>query len=502
MSATHSPHLALTVQAVSPAARERTVVVLCTGAALALGVVAALGPTPWTGFLALMLLIVAGAWTLPPAWVVLVPILATPLQLYLTLPDSSLTVRGTVLFVFAAALRVALTRPDAWRRAYRTWAVPALLFLLAAFIAAVGAPNRYLALKGIYDWLPIFAAVILAAVWGTSAPVRRNLVAAMVGAGVVEAAIGLVEYGLGLDAVLDLLRLPLSQWVFQPSLLSERLSDVSFNWVIFDRAAPFGTFINGIDYAIFLAAILSTIATGEPNDSGAAAATRKRVALYIACAGLLGGALLLTFKGSGMVALGGGLAVVLGLLLLRTRRLALSGRTLALGLAILAGVLVLALPFADLITQRLVFLVQREQGEFGTAGRLEIWVSLLQFLGQRPIFGFGLNNATLLAEPMRTLRGGAVAFNTTTPESAYVAALIETGAVGFLALMALFARTLAHGLRQCRDTQEGSMRIGILAAITAILLGNLTVAGFTTDQNGILLGTLMGMVWAYGIHSN
>lgn len=478
-------------------ARERAVIVLCAAIALALGAFGTLGSPAWVALATVVLALGAAAWTLPPLWLVLIPVALTPLQLYVAIPGTSFTLRGTVVFLFAAALRIAAANPVALKRALRTWLLPAALFILVALVAALSAPDRYLALKGVYDWLPHFAMLLIASETVLTARARRTVVTAVIAVGVLEALLGLLEYVLGLDAILDLLRLPVSQLVFQPNLLGDRLSDLSFNWVIFDRAAPFGTFINGIDYAIFIAAVLSLllallIVPGSPANHP----------LAYAGALALGAALLLTFKGSGLLALGGGAAAVVGLAVVRSRHGAIPTRTFALALAILAGALVLALPFADLIGQRLLFLVQREQGAFGTAGRLEIWTSLLQFVLQRPFFGFGLNNATLLAEPMRTLRGGAVAYNTTTPESAYVAALIETGILGFVMLMSLFVGTLIRGLRQIRASTEPAIRVGVWAAICAILVGNLTVAGFTTDQNGILLGALMGMVWANGVHGN
>lgn len=475
--------------------RIRAVLVGCTALAVALGAFAALGSSGWVAFTGFVLVLVVAAWTLPPIWLTVLPFGLTPLQLYLTVPGTSFTLRGTVVFVLAAAFRVAIAQRHVFQRALRTWLVPVVLFTVAALVAAFDAPNRYLALKGVWDWMPVFAMLLIAAETVRSTHARGQLITVLVAVGIVEAVAGLVEYVLGLDAVLDLLRLPASGFVFQPDLLHDRLSDLSFNWVIFDRAAPFGTFINGIDYAILIAAVLavSLALLIAPDDR-----PRSRLPGYVATL-VLAAALLLTFKGSGLLALAAGILVAMGLTFLHTRHARVTSRTFAFGLAVLAGSVLLALPFADLILQRLAFLVQREQGAFGTAGRLEIWASLFQYFIQRPFFGFGLNNAILLAEPMRTLRGGAVAYNTTTPESAYVATLIETGLIGFVALMSLFIATLKRGIRQVAVSTRPALYIAILAGIVALLLGNLTVAGFTTDQNGIVLGGLMGMIWANGI---
>ena len=478
----------------------------------------------------LALLIVVAAWTLPLQWVALILVALIPLQFYLTLPDSSITVRGAAVFGFVSAIRI-----FAKRFQWQSWMLPTAIFLLAALVAAMGASNRYLALKGIYDWLPVFAALFVVSQVAESAHIRKTLVIVLIAEGVGEALLGLLQYVLGLNTVLGVLRLPISDLFYQPNLLRERLSDLSFNWVIFDRAAPFGTFINGIDYAVFLAAILSLVlgllltsdgviarrhrsvaeipanrtqsAQSSPMSCRAdvkrkiASGTNRprndswKVVALLTCALILAGALLLTFKGSGLLALAGGAATVVLLTSMKSFRVTLSGRTLALGLVVLIGAVILAMPFADLIGQRVAFLIQREQGLSGTTGRLAIWASLMESFTTRPIFGYGLNNGVGLAEPTRTLSGGALAFISTTPESAYLAALIEVGAVGFIALMSLFIATFGRGYSQVREN-GGPLTIGILAALVAILTGNLTVAGFTTDQNGMLLGVLMGLIWS------
>lgn len=479
--------------------RERAVSVIFASIALAFGAFAALGSSQWLATIGVLLLIFVAALTAPLPLVALILATLVPLQFYFDIPDSSFTLRGAVVFVFAAALRVFVVRfhalkgvANAVKRSLRTWMFPAALFLLAALVAAFGAPNKYLAFKGVYDWLTIFATAFVISEMAQSAQALRRLTVVLVAVGIGEASLGLLQYALGLDAVLRGLRLPVSGLFYQPNLLQEKLADLSFNWIVFDRASPFGTFINGIDYAIFLAAILSLVLALLLARNNVIASQRTRAmtqAALLACALLMGGALLLTFKGSGLIAFAGGAVTVALLFTLR-----LSARTIALSFVVLFFAIILVLPFADLVGQRVSFLIEREQGAFGTAGRLEIWASLFQFFMPRPLFGFGLNNAILLAEPMRTLRSGAIAFNATTPESAYVAAWIETGAVGFSALMILIGVVLVRAYWNARETMN-AMHIGILAAIVALLLGNVTVTGLTTDQNGMLLGILIGMVF-------
>jgi O-antigen ligase len=168
----------------------------------------------------------------------------------------------------------------------------------------------------------------------------------------------------------------------------------------------------------------------------------------------------------------------------------ISRRTVLIGAICLAAAGLLALPFADLLAQRAIFLVQREQGLVGSAGRLEIWSSLLQAFLQRPVFGFGLNNAPLLTEPARTLSNGAITFGPSAAESSYVAALVETGIAGFVSLLCVLFVALTRAYRRAL---VDPLFVGVLAAIVALTVGNLTVTGFTTDQNEMLLGVFIGM---------
>jgi O-antigen ligase len=475
---THTP-----ASGMSDAARSRAVFLIFAAAAFAVGVFAAFFSPQLSVTAAVVFLIIVAAMTLPLAWVAVVTAALIPLQFYFEVPGSSFTLRGAVVLVFAAAVRLLVrrvTHKEVTR--WQSWMVPATLFLLAAFIAALGAQSKYLAFKGIYDWLIIFAtAFVIGEIVGSQQFVRRLILVLLVG-GVAEAVLGLAQYAVGLDNVLRVLRLPVSTLFFQPNLLKERLIDLSFNWVVFDRASPFGTFINGIDFAIFVAAIL-----GLAFALLIVARERARIVVLFASVLLMGAALLLTFKGSGLLAFAGAAATIT---LFSLRRL--SPRVVAIGIISIGVAVLLALPFASEIVQRAAFIVQREQGGTGTAGRLGIWASLFQIYLQRPFFGYGLNHAALLTEASRTLRYGAVAFNSPSAESAYVSALIETGLVGFAALMAFFIGVLTRAVRYaCAD----AMFIGILAALVALLLGNLTVAGFTTDQNGMLLGVLVGMLY-------
>jgi O-antigen ligase len=105
----------------------------------------------------------------------------------------------------------------------------------------------------------------------------------------------------------------------------------------------------------------------------------------------------------------------------------------------------------------------------------------------------------LLVAPLPSLNAGTFVFNIPTAESAYVAALVETGIVGFAALMLFILVVLARAYRNAQSARA----IGIAAATVAIFCGSLTVVGLTTDQNGMLLGVLIGLIFCdcSGCHS-
>ncbi|MEW5720122.1 MAG: O-antigen ligase family protein, partial [Chloroflexota bacterium] len=369
------------------------------------------------------------------------------------------------------------------------WMIPAALFVFAALIAVPTAINRYEALKGIYLWLPIFATAFVIGEIVRSERLVKQIVIGLIGAGVGEAALGSIQTMLDAPRVIGILQLPVSSLVYQPNLLRDRLTDLSFNWLFDQRVLAFGTFINNIDYAIFLAAILSLVLAlllGEEH-----AGVRRHTFLLLVCAILLTVALMQTLKGSGILALAGGIATIA---LLYAPRV--SPRLLALGALGCVAALAIAAIFSGDIASRALFLVQREEGALSTAGRVTTWLQLLDFLAQRPLFGFGLNNAPFLLDAAPSLNGGAFVLHLRAPESAYVAILVEMGLAGFAMLALFIGVVVVRAYRNAQSARVPSRAIGLGAAVIALLFGNLTVVGLTTDQNGMLLGALIGLIFA------
>ncbi|MBI5035644.1 MAG: O-antigen ligase family protein [Chloroflexi bacterium] len=469
---------------IADSTRARAIVVLCALATIAFSAFAALGSQDLLITVVALFLSAILAFVLPFRMVVLTLAALIPLQIYFPF-GGSLNMRGAFVFVIAAAMRLLFQRiatRNWWR--WHTWVIPAALFMLAALIASFTAFNRYTALKGIYDWLPVFAtAFVVGEIVHSERLLRASIIVLIVG-GVVQAALGLIESVIGLSNVVDALQSGIAPIFFQPNLLRQRLADFSFNWVLDGRVVPFGTFINGIDYAIFIAAILSLAFAWLLG-----ARRRDEAIALLIVAALLGIVLLRTFKGSGMIALAAGIAVVA---LMYFPRLSWRAQMTIVLLAIVAvvGAFILSEPLA----QRLFFLVERELGLRTETGRTAIWASLIAQLPQRPLFGFGLNNAISLVPVLPSMNGGAYVFNTPAAESAYVATLIETGIVGFGALIWFVGVVFVQAYLNAKTFAP--IQIGVLAAIAAILTGNLTVAALTTDQNGMLLGALIGLTFA------
>ena len=488
--------------------RERAIVLVCAGTAVAFGALSALGADQAIATTLVVGAFCVAALILPLSWVALGLAALIPLQIYFPFAGA-LNLRGALVFSSAAALRVFVTLLARSSRqsmlgSLRSlpWLIPAALFVFAALAAVPTALNRYEALKGIYLWLPVFAVAFVFGEIVRSERLVERIIIVLIAAGVGEAALGSIQTLLDVPRVLSLLQLPVSSLVYQPNLLRDRLADLSFNWLFNQRVLAFGTFINNIDYAIFLAAILTLVLAlllGEEPTTNAHPThpaiqrsnypTIKTLVLVI-CAILLAVALMQTLKWSGILALAGGVGTIV---LLSSRRL--SSRLVWLGALGGAAALAIAALFSGDIASRVLFLVQREGGAFSTAGRVTTWLHLLGFLAQRPLFGFGLNNAPFLLDASPSLSGGAFVLNLSGPESAYVAILAETGIAGFAMLAVFFAVILTRAYRNLQSTQWTARAIGLGSAVVAILFGNLTVVGLTTDQNGMLLGALIGLIF-------
>ncbi|MBI3914079.1 MAG: hypothetical protein HY327_07825, partial [Chloroflexi bacterium] len=214
--------------------RERGVWVIGALAALGVGAFAAMGSAVWVATAGILALLALIALTLPLRGVALLIAALIPFQIYFFAGESSFTLRAALVLTFSAALRVI---PIAnYKLLFRAWLAPAFAFLAAALIAALGADSRYLALRGIYDFAALFAtAFLFSALLIPSAEWLRRLLNVLIGAGTVQSGIGIVQQIAGAERVLAALQNPLAPFFYQPNLLIEKLSDLSFNWLTFER---------------------------------------------------------------------------------------------------------------------------------------------------------------------------------------------------------------------------------------------------------------------------
>jgi O-antigen ligase len=74
----------------------------------------------------------------------------------------------------------------------------------------------------------------------------------------------------------------------------------------------------------------------------------------------------------------------------------------------------------------------------------------MELFGDRPIFGYGMgsSNTLIRAQSWRFVRFQGLHFH-----SSYIMALVETGVLGFLVLMATLITTFARGLADARRTR-------------------------------------------------
>lgn len=473
----------VTARSIDESIRARVIVIFCALVAVSGGVFAAAISLESASVFLFVGIFALAALVLPRAWIPLALVVLIPLQFYFPIAGG-LNLRGAVVFVVVATLRFLFFRRMSGNlQRWYAWMIPALLFVGSAIISAGGAANRYEGFKGIYSWSTVFFAAFVVSEALRSERWLKRLILGLMAIGLAEAILGIVQSFQDVDQIIAWFSLPLADSVYQPNLLRDRLIDLSFNWILDGRVIPFGTFINAIDYAVLLAAIFFL---------GVALAIDSRRAVnklfWAVIALVIGIASGMTFKGSGLIALAGGL---LALTFVYARRVDARARMIGLGVI---GVSILLALTLEPVAQRMLFLFQREAGLSTGVGRVAIWMQLLAALPQQWLFGFGMNNTLPLVAPLPSLRGGEFVLVTTAPESAYIAALVETGIVGFILLMAFIGVVAWRALGKAQNNAT-ALHPGIFAALAALWFGNLTVTGLTTDQNGLLFGILIGTVF-------
>jgi hypothetical protein len=205
------------------------------------------------------------AFILPRAWLGIVLIALIPLEFYFPI-TASFYLRGALVFVLAAMLA---------RRHLSSFVLRLSSFVLRPPSSVLASPRRALPCRRVHrcarckriatprsrastTTCRFFAAAFV--IGETMRPqwLKRFLIA-LVTVGVLEALLGLIQTRFTPTQISEMLQVGVSEWFYQPNLLRERFADFSFNWILENRVLPFGTFINGIDYALFLAAMVGLV---------------------------------------------------------------------------------------------------------------------------------------------------------------------------------------------------------------------------------------------------
>jgi O-antigen ligase len=172
----------------------------------------------------------------------------------------------------------------------------------------------------------------------------------------------------------------------------------------------------------------------------------RSVLLAIALGGF--GFLLLTGSRG---ALGGGIAGLAALWMLRTRR---GLAVMTASLLICGGLVTVLLVVNGLVQSPLKFLLtEREEGVGVLTGRSDLWAILMEYARERPILGYGYG---AFFDPDRILamadRVGAWAFGG--PHSLYLGALVDVGAIGLICLLGVLFGAVWRSVRVYQRTFE------------------------------------------------
>jgi O-antigen ligase len=136
-------------------------------------------------------------------------------------------------------------------------------------------------------------------------------------------------------------------------------------------------------------------------------------------------------------------------------------------------------------TQRQAFLAR---GGVRDSVRLAIWEDSLKLIPMHPVFGSGFN-AFGTAHPPRQGVFQTEWIGTTHNE--YLQALVDLGALGLLATLALVVTLLVHGLRTAR---QGAFHAGLFGSVVAVLAHNLVDTNWQLPANAATFVALAGML--------
>jgi O-Antigen ligase len=293
---------------------------------------------------------------------------------------------------------------------------------------------------------------------------------------VFQAALGLLQFLMGVDFALGLLASPAMPAFIVRGSLEAKLLAQDYNWIAYGQALPSGLFLNAIVYAVCLATggMLLVAVPAEWLPNGRPAAWRA--------GGLL--ALLLAFGSFKLTAwlgiLAGGFVFILTRIPDRKTRV----RAVVIPPVVL---FVLGFLFWDAIQQRLLDIAR---GSLFT--RLLTWFTYATNLQHHGIIGVGLGRAGLLAPSVSTNAAGQQTALELAPESTPIGLSAE---LGIPAMIALYAFVIVPVFRKRPDRP-----VWVWPAIATALVGSLAVYGLTDDHVMPLLMLMVGLATSPGAH--
>ncbi len=474
---------------------SRKAIVLVVAAAVAVAALM-LGDVYTTSVAFVVLLVAVAVALLPLTWSIPLLLFGIPLRFYVTYPGTELDVALTNFIVVGLGIvcfshTLLHVRP---RLLLSEWLV--VLWAAWSLLSLLWTTALVPSLRGVFQWLMVFSAIILAAraILGATEPERvvRRFLIALLCAVSVWSVIGFVQMAAGMDAVLAFLRTPAAAVFFAPGLLVTKVAAMNFNWLSGTDVQPFGPFINSIEFGIFTAVGIGAAIALALGRLRTVPRWLVAVTLVMAVA-----ANLACLKATGWVA--AGVAITVAFLTL--------GRSVARVVAVSLGTILvlggLLFVFRQDVSDRLQSLAVREGATGATAEALTrpaIWLSYLDAVRDRPFVGAGISTATERG-PIhwtRTPTGGVVAGRLPT-ENSYLTALVETGVVGLALLLTTLFGAVVIGVRLSRRYPENPLAQGAgVAAIglAALLAGNVTVDAFNGEILGVIMGMLVGIVLA------
>jgi O-antigen ligase len=382
-------------------------------------------------------------------------------------PRPGWTIAGVALANLLAVARAPLAIPLADDLVLANAAGPARTLLLALFVAqalrgtlgssvplmAVLAPVAPLLLA---IWLSLAAAPARPADWENAAPFSLLTVSAFLLAwpltrevtGLRQIVFGLA-FAYGVMAVLNVVLLPLSQ---QPALIGTAEGVVRFQGILENPNGIGLLAFAGVPLLVAAGLLLPQQGLARWVPFGTAALLALEVALSVSRAGL-----------AGMAA-----ASVVFLLAITRGRLTLWA---LLGASALGALALLAL--TGLVDQLVESL--RLESIFDAGGRAELWSHLIEYIGDRPLLGYGYGSSP---DVIASIGISFLAFQNFVglePGNILFDAAVQLGLLGLVSLLVAVLVPLARIVRAAAAPASTSHHVAI-AALLAVILGGLVNA--------------------------